>query len=79
MEEEFVKWKTYILGAIVLNIKLYNNISEENLINNIDKVVQDTYDLIMHIANKMAKDGVESEGLNISIAVSMQECQMLRI
>ncbi len=79
MEEEFVKWKTYILGAIVLNIKLYNNISEENLISNIDKVVQDTYDLIMHIADKMTKDGVESEGLNISITVSMQECQMLRI
>ena len=79
MEEEFVKWKTYILGAIVLNIKLYENISEENLISNIDKVVQDTYDLIMHIADKMTKDGVESEGLNISITVSMQECQMLRI
>lgn len=79
MEEEFVKWKTYILGAIVLNIKLCENISEENLISNIDKVVQDTYELIMHIADKMAKDGVESEGLNISITVSMQECQMLRI
>ena len=79
MEEEFVKWKTYILGAIVLNIKLYENISEENLISNIDKVVQDTYDLIMHIADKMTKDGVESEGLNISITVSMQECQTLRI
>ena len=78
MEEEFVKWKTYILGAIVLNPIIYGNISKDVIETNMDRLVDDVYGLILHIADKAKNRDTRTDELNISISFTMQECMTIR-